>query len=307
MSSRLPKGLGPCKPHPEHSNTFVDKNNQLTTSAWIVVTDNEPDIDLRSRICLPRRICFSVAKPVSPIAEAALCTASCAFTIGGKLYLITGAVLATTSTTFGVSWMGAEWRGDGPSAAVPTDTRLSIKKSIRLGRVACYDTNVAWAIIEVADTFEACRDRRCRDCATFVNNCWDTENQRGSVPVDLIAMKKPARRNGEPNLLSRHSFRLRCAADNRETAGFRHVSWHKGAMPSSGGSDRLNPIDSGSLVMYNGQDIGIATAVEPDRSQITVLLFNYKLWAFIGDYLGVSPEDGPVVVYRTLRHLELAT
>ncbi|KAI8955334.1 hypothetical protein F4801DRAFT_601884 [Xylaria longipes] len=258
-------------------------------AAWIVVLDEERDIDLRSRVCFPRRICIATGNPASCITkEYQLRIASCAVNIGGQLYVLTAGAEGPEET----------WGGSRPGRSEP---RLNIKQFLRLGHVVNHPRATKFTLIKVDGAFETCRDQSCSKCSTPINNFWATGRveQHGYEQVRLTTLKKGHRASGRQDVVSKHVINLQYPAGNINSSTFADYNRHEGETVESGLRERLSLTDSGSLVSHDGQDIGISIRIMPGVRVAGVLLFDDKLWAYLASILQVS--GGPA---NTWKHLD---
>ncbi|KAF2972545.1 hypothetical protein GQX73_g909 [Xylaria multiplex] len=294
-----------CKPHSTLHNVYVDENDLPVVSAWIVVTDEERDVGIQERVCFPRRICLTIGKPISPIAEINLCVASCAIDIAGKLYVISSNVGCAASSVDGTRGVATRWNDYRPHLA---SIGPAIKDCVRLGHVVYQSPHVQFIVIEVADTFKACRDSECSQCSVPINNNWATSktSSAGTDPVQLTTVKRWAKNPGSQTSTTKYVIGLEREASNKDSGSFGNYGHYEGYIV--GDTTQLSAIDSGSLVSRHKQHIGIVDVLVPGRSSAKVLLFENKLWAHLTPFLNVSERLGEIQgtssVTRSWQHLE---
>ncbi|KAI0907098.1 hypothetical protein F4823DRAFT_630661 [Ustulina deusta] len=293
---------GSCTPHPSKPNVYVDRDYVPVLSAWIVVTEAEQNVHLQPRVCFPRRICTSIGKPITPTTNAPLCTASCVLDIGGKLYVISSVPEVAASSVDGTR-NGEIW-----DDTVSRRPGHNLTECVRLGRVVYQAAESSFLVIEVADTFRACRDRDYSECSIPLNNNWlaSRPGPRSGEAVKLLPLQGPP--NEAQALLSGYFIDLSYLPGNEYQASFEHYNLHEGRLTRFNGSDQLDLIDSGSLVVSEGQHIGIANVLIPSQDFGQVLLFDDKLWAFFvrrsNVFKHLGKRTGPVTVTRVWKHLE---
>ncbi|KAI0531568.1 hypothetical protein GGR58DRAFT_229682 [Xylaria digitata] len=294
-----------CKPHPELHNVYVDENDFPVVSAWIVITDEERDVGVQERVCFPRRICLTMGKPISPIAEINLCVASCAIDIAGKLYVISSNVELAASSVDGTRDVETLWNDSRPHLA---SRGPAIKDCVRLGRVVYQSPRVGFIVIEVADTFKACRDAECSQCSVPINNNWATDKASpgATEPVQFTTVERWAKNSGSQPPATKYVIGLEREASNKDSGSFANYSHYEGYIVC--GTAQLSAIDSGSLVSRDKKHIGIVDVLVPGRSSATVLLFENKLWDHLTPFLNVSERLGEtqatLSVTQSWQHLE---
>ncbi|KAI0451341.1 hypothetical protein F5B21DRAFT_387307 [Xylaria acuta] len=269
----------------------------VSLSAWILITDKEGYVNLRSRVCFPRRICIAVDKPSSPIAEHQLRIASCAVDIAGQLYVLTAGAKYPEETC-------------GSPQPRPSESRVNVKECVRLGRVVNHSRTIQFTLIEVADTFQTCRDQGCSACLTPINNCWATTRigPHGLESVQLTTLKKGNTTTGVQDAVLTHVINLEYPAKNKDHETFADCSRYLGWIAEPGLPERLSITDSGSLVSSGGQDIGISTRIMPGSGVASVLLFADKLWDYVANLSQVCERMGETQsgtkVSNAWKHLE---
>ncbi|GAW14176.1 hypothetical protein ANO14919_035730 [Xylariales sp. No.14919] len=292
-----------CKPHPLLPNVWIDDKNIPVASAWIVVTDEEGDANLKERVCFPRRICVTMGKPISPIAKYLTRVASCAVEIAGRLYVISANVGLVASSVDGTR-DGETWSDSTRDAS---DRGPKIKECMRLGRVVYQSVDMHFIVIEVADTFKACRDPRCPRRPMLINNKWamNKPSPSGTGPVQLALGKWDRGFGDQPPY--RIKFVIDLEQEGRNSTIPDHCTHHKGEIrvPVDWDLNRLSQADAGSLVSCSNRAIGIVDYLLASPGGVRVLLFENKLWVHLAPYLNASwRRQDAFSVTQAWKHLE---
>ncbi|KAI0433798.1 hypothetical protein F5Y09DRAFT_350711 [Xylaria sp. FL1042] len=308
---------GSSKQGRSKSNASSSGSKKPVLSAWLVRTlrDQEsihlPSLSSR-HLSFPCRICIAIGKPITPTTADGqnLSTASCALDIGGKLYVITSSCNVTASSVDGTR-NGKVWND------FKNDERIDhILESVRLGRVVYEAGGGHFAVIEVADTFRACRAQNCLECSIPLNDKWLESRIRFSAlsgDVKVPILYDP--RENALNPLTGYHVDLRYTAMNQDEASFEEYNIHEGS-PTWENGFPASIDDSGSLVVCDGQIIGISTFHTCgylhdgyiEGAYASVLLLDTKLWAFFmrrsDIFKHLKGRKGPLTVSRAWQHLE---
>ena len=301
---------GKATEHSTKRNHFV--KTEFVLSAWVVITTAEADASLRPRICLPRRFCLSIGKPINPlmaIPHGPLRTASSILEIGGDLYVISTKACNVASSETG-ELKGEVW-DLGPSKT----PKYSIKECVRLGEVICGFGNSTIAI-KVADTFRACREQNCRDCSMPVN----TEglkirgNTKWGETVKVLTVGGNADQEYDTEM--GHFIDLLYCPQNYGRDDFRLFTIHQGKVRTLDGIKplpALTEVDAGSLVSQAGRYIGIVDWLwkANGRHVAEVLVFDEKFLNSLWYRLHPTTVDGRTAqrdprftITRAYKHLE---
>lgn len=250
--------------------------------AWFISTEEERLVFLRPQLRLPRRICFSAEQPTGSIPESLICTASCAFYMAGRLFLLSGSTKPITRPA-------PDQEPQGDEAHTP-ERKLNIVDALRLGRWTGSLQHGAFVVVRLDPMFRVCAETEW----TFIDNSWAANKKfrPGTEPARLATVDTRNRSAFDDEVEFKHDIQLECQPFNRGETSFLDMELHRGTTQQAielGRGPRR--VDTGAVILSNyNRAIGMATSVQPDQSRVEVLMLNDTFWAYLAEITGV--DDG---------------